>query len=515
VIGWRPVREPGIPRDGLVRVALMGLAGVALALAFPRPGWAGAAWVALAPVLVMALLDRPRAALGFGWLAGTVFFLALLRWLDFTFSIYSEIPWPLTWLPLGLLAAYCGLYTGLVAAAVSWLGRRRSMGFALVLSPLLWLAAEWLRGRLFGGFPWGALGYTQYRQLALIQVAEIGGVHAVSVLVLAANAALAGCILLPRRRAAAGVLVIAALLAAAVGFGTRRLAQVRAAEAAAPAVSVAMMQPSIEQPLKWDQAHTDETLRIYGGLTLAAARRRPDLVVWPETASPTILRRDPKLLAAVAEVSREYGVPLLVGSIDVEGDPGRMRNTAFLVTGRGIVNRYDKMHLVPFGEYVPLSGLIGFVRGWAEFISELEPGTHAVVFPGPPAPFGVVICYEGIFPELVRSFVRGGARLMVNMTNDAWFGRTSGPLQHLAMYPFRAVEERVAIARAANTGVSAFILPTGEIAEPLGLFQRGDLFRRLPLRTLDTLYLRFGDWLAYLALAASGAALALAAVRPA
>ena len=167
----------------------------------------------------------------------------------------------------------------------------------------------------------------------------------------------------------------------------------------------------------------------------------------------------------------------------------------FLLTERGIVGRYDKMHLVPFGEFVPLSGVIGFVRGWAEFISELEPGSRAVVFPGPPTPFGVVICYEGIFPELVREFVRGGARLMVNMTNDAWFGRTSGPWQHLGMYAFRAVENRTAIVRAANTGVSAFIAPTGQVLRRLDLGSRAVLVDRLPLRTRETIYTRFGDWL--------------------
>ena len=164
--------------------------------------------------------------------------------------------------------------------------------------------------------------------------------------------------------------------------------------------------------------------------------------------------------------------------------------------------------MVPFGEYVPLSGVIGFVRGWAEFISELTPGTRAVVFSGPPAPFGVVICYEGIFPALVRRFVREGARLMVNMTNDAWFGRTSGPLQHLAMYPFRAVEHRTAVVRAANTGVSAFIAPSGEIVRTLGLFERGTLVQPVPLRSRQTLYTRLGDWLAYVALAVSAVALA-------
>src|SRR5207245_3792511 len=142
---------------------------------------------------------------------------------------------------------------------------------------------------------------------------------------------------------------------------------------------------------------------------------------------------------------------------------------------RWIVDRRDRITLVPFGDFVPVSGLFGFIRGWAEFNSELAPGANAVVFQRGPGTFGVVICYEGIFPELVREFVRGGARLMVNMTNDAWFGRTDGPWQHLAMYPFRAVEHRTALVRAANTGVSVFIVPTGQILRRLSLYRRAVL----------------------------------------
>jgi apolipoprotein N-acyltransferase len=202
----------------------------------------------------------------------------------------------------------------------------------------------------------------------------------------------------------------------------------------------------------------------------------------------------------------ELGAPMLVGSID-EVD-GRFRNTAFLIAEQGIVGRYDKIQLVPFGEFVPLSGLLGFVRGWAEFIAELEAGSRAVVFNAPPAPFGVVICYEGIFPDLFRQFVRDGAQLMVNMTNDAWFGRTSGPEQHLTMYPFRAVEHRVSVVRAANTGVSAFIAPSGVITRRLNLFDRGVMTESVPLRTRRTLFSRLGDWLGLLSLGVSIAVLA-------
>jgi apolipoprotein N-acyltransferase len=271
---------------------------------------------------------------------------------------------------------------------------------------------------------------------------------------------------------------------------------------------VAVIQPSIEQSLKWEPRHTRETLGIYFALLKRVTDERPALIVWPETAAPTILRRDPATLARFQAVSAATGIPMVLGSLDAVGQPPRFRNSAFLITGQGVVGRYDKIHLVPFGEFVPFSGVLGFVRGWAEFIAELEAGSRAVVFQGPPAPFGVVICYEGIFPDLFREFVRDGAGLMVNMTNDAWFGRTSGPEQHLSMYPFRAVEHRVSVVRAANTGVSAFIAPNGLIVRRLHLFERDVMIESVPARGRRTLFTRLGDWLGLGSLAVTAAALA-------
>jgi apolipoprotein N-acyltransferase len=486
---------------------VVAVAGFLLAVAFPRTDWALTPWLAIAPLLVVAVLTPPRAAFWWGLLYGGVFFLLLLRWLNFTFRVYSTIPGPLVFLPTVLLAGYCAFWIAAVAWAVSRAARRWSIAPALWLAPFFWVAGEWLRGHLFGGFPWGTVAYSQYLNLRVIQMAELTGVHGVSFLILAVNAALAGCLVLTWRRALAGVAVAAVLTGAAVSFGVARLNE--RAPAPPPTVRITIMQPSIEQPLKWEPRHTRETLSIYFALTRQAAAERTQLIVWPETAAPTILRQDPGLVAALTNVASELNVPLLIGSIDAAGNPPRYRNTAFLLTDRGIVGRYDKIHLVPFGEFVPLSGVIGFVRSWAEFVSELEPGTRTVVFQGPPAPYGVVICYEGIFPDLVRNFVRDGARLMVNMTNDAWFGRTSGPEQHLGMYPFRAVEHRVAVVRAANTGVSAFIAPNGQIVRRMNLFERGLITESVPLRVGKTLFTRLGDWPGLVALAVSAAALGL------
>jgi apolipoprotein N-acyltransferase len=482
-----------------------------LALAYPRVDYHALAWLALVPLFCVGLLVSPRTALGWGWLVGTVFFVVLLRWLDHTFRVYSAIPWPLTWLPVTALAAYCGLYFGLVSLAMAWVRRRLGPGAALLLAPALWVSAEWLRGRLMGGFPWGLVGYSQYAVLPLIQIAELTGVYGVSFVVVTVNAAVAGTLVLSWRRAAVGLLAAACLLGATLAFGWQRLEHAAIAEAE---ISIALMQPAIEQPLKWDPTYQTRTLSIYLELTRRAANTRPDLIVWPETAAPTPLRTDADLQQALADLSARAGAPILVGSIDVaDGSPARYFNTAFVLSPPGISGRYDKIKLVPFGEYVPLSSLIGFVRGWAEFIADLEPGQHPFVFAGPPAPFGVVICYEGIFPELVRQFVRGGARFMVNMTNDGWFGRTSGPWQHLSMYSFRAIEHRVAFARAANTGVSAFIGPTGRVERQLGLFERGVLRDVVPLRTRQTLYTRLGDWFVAACAGASAACLGWALGR--
>jgi apolipoprotein N-acyltransferase len=497
-----------------VRLPLLLTSAGALAAAFPTIDWNLFAWIALAPLLACAVTRPPRRALADGWLTGTAFFLLLLRWLDHTFQRYSAIPWPLGWLPIVALAGYCGLYFGVVASAMSWLKGRLGAGWALLGAPVLWVGSEWVRGRLMSGFPWGLIGYSQHGVLPAIQIAEWTGVYGVSFLIVSVNAALAGWFTLPRRKSLGGAGVAAALLALTFAYGWNRLESERPKPAGSQALRVAVVQPNIEQATKWDPAFWNEALSTYRRLTLEAARSS-EVVVWPETATPIVLPRGGRFLQEIRALAEEINIPLVMGALDLEsGAASRYTNSAFVLTGRGIAGKYDKIHLVPFGEYIPLSGLIGFVRSWAEFISELAPGTDPVVFRGSVPPFGVVICYEGVFPELFRRFVAGGAQWMVNITNDGWFGRTDGPWQHLAMLPFRAVENRVAIARAANTGVSAFVEPSGRVRQTLPLFERGVISDGIPLRRgAETFYTRYGDLFAYACLVAGCAGLAVALLR--
>ena len=385
--------------------------------------------------LLLRPLARPRAALGDGWLVGTVFFVVLLRWLDFTFENYSAIPWPLTWLPIVTLAAYCGLYVGMVAMVVSLLKARLGPGWALATAPVLWVSGEWIRGWLMGGFPWGLLGYSQHRALPVIQIAEVGGVYAVSLLLVAVNAAIAGSCVLGPRRAAMGSAAVAIMLALSIGFGWLMLSR-GSAPRSQQSIQISVIQPAIEQGQKWDPAYQAETLAVYERLTREAARSKPAAVFWPETAAPIFLRGDPVLLGQLLSLVKDTGVPILVGSIDrLPGPNGKFLNSAFLLGDQGITAKYDKIQLVPFGEYIPLASVIGFVKQWAEFISDFAPGTRQTVFPLKGASFGTVICYEVIFPDLFRGFAAGGASFMANITNDAWFGRTSGPWQHLGTLP--------------------------------------------------------------------------------
>ena len=505
------VAPAGAFEDGWRRLLAAALAGLALHLAFPRPGWDVLGWVALAPVLALAATARsPRQAAAEGWIAGACFFVPLLRWLTHTMTTFSTLSWPLAVLVLIGLAGYLALYWAGVAAALQWmvgrLGRR-----ALWLAPALWVAGELGRTHVLAGFPWGLLGYVPFARLEVIQIAAWTGVYGVSALLALVNTALAW-VLVARSRAALGAAagVIAVALVATLGVG--RLHLVGGPPAAT--VPVAVVQGNIDQAVKWSPGQRASTLAIYETLTRQAAPGRR-LVVWPEAAVPAYLAFEPAIVSWLARLGAEVDVPILVGAPDAfaEGRVTYYRNSAFLVERGGITRRYDKMQLVPFGEYVPLRDWLFFVRAIAAEIGEFSPGRQRVIFPLAGAPFGTVICYEVIFPDLFRRIVAEGAGFMTTITNDAWFGDSGGPLQHLAMVPLRAVENGVAVARAANTGVSALVLPSGAVGPTLGLGRRGTLALEVPLRRATTVYTRIGDAFAYAAsaLAAFGLGAAVAA----
>ena len=387
-----------LSRAGL-RLPLLLTAGVVGALAFPTAGWWLFGWVWVTPALACALWRSPRGALADGWLQGTVFFLVLLRWLDHTFRHYSAIHGP-DLASDRRARGYCGLYLGLTCAAVAGLRSRVGAGWAVAATPRSGWAASGSRPS-HGRLPWGSPGYSQHSALPVIQIAEVTGVYGVSFLLLAVNAALAAMVGLGWRRARRGALTAGLLLVASLGFGWSALRADGDTEARASRwLPVAVIQPSIEQTMKWDPVRHEEIMRVYERLTREAARpltgdgapSGPPSSCGPRRRRPSfsVATRAPR---AAHGARRRSGDAPPGGLHRQAGRPREVPEQRVFPERTGITAKYDKIHLVPFGEYVPLSGLIGFVRSWAEFISDFGAGQQRTVFQLPGAPFGVVICY--------------------------------------------------------------------------------------------------------------------------
>ncbi|MBS0013989.1 MAG: apolipoprotein N-acyltransferase [Desulfobacterales bacterium] len=474
-------------------------AGVVLACAFDKIGAGFAAWFAPGLLLAGICRVRGRAAFLLGLLAGFVHYLLLLYWLVPTMHRYGPMSVWLSFFALLLLAFYLALYTGVFAWAVTFVPVRPV--FLVVWVPVCWVALEYAKTFLFTGFPWGLAGYSQYRYPVLIQSADLFGVYGVSFFVCAVSA----CFFLifmhlfhgrwqnrpvGRGAAIAGLLLAAGFFAANGGYGMFRLAQQDGAARPAGQLRVSVIQANIEQSLKWDDAYVETILDKYIRLSLSAGEKQPDLVVWPETAVPFYFFNDAQRTRRVLDTAERMKTPLLAGvpAYERQEDSGGLDlfNSAYLIDHRGrVAGRYDKVHLVPFGEYVPLKKWLPFVGKIVPETGDFSPGRPghllSVGNPDTGADMGVQICYEIIFPHLSAAMARAGANVLVNITNDAWFGDTSAPFQHFSMAVFRAVENRRPVVRAANTGISGFIDPAGRIRASSGVFQTTSLTRDVTL----------------------------------
>lgn len=487
--------------------------GLLLTAAFPRAELAALAAVALIPLLLGIRSARPGEAFRLGWVAGMVHALGLVYWIVPTLGTYGGLPVWVSVPLLGLLAAYLALYPAAFAGLLA--GLRPPPAALPMLAPALWTALEYLRTHLLTGFPWALLGYSQYRQLHLIQISDMVGIYGVSFLLGALNAAgaLAAMAVAGRgwrgrpvsRKTAVVAAAATALLTAGVwGYGAWRLDQVDRMAGAAPVTRAAVVQGNIEQAVKWDPAFQESSVEKYIALSARAMADRPELVVWPETAAPFYFTRNRRLTERVKAGVRKAGAFFVVGSPSAEraGDGVELFNSAFLVRPDGqIAGRYDKFHLVPFGEYVPLEEFLPFVDKLVAQAGDFGTGQKGEVLRSAGHRLGVLICYEAIFPSLARAAIRNRAGLLVNITNDAWYGRSSAPHQHFSMAVLRAVETRRGLVRAANTGISGFIHPSGRITGATGLFEDAVMTRPLPVLRTTTIYTRIGDLFAGLCLA--------------
>jgi apolipoprotein N-acyltransferase len=466
-------------------------------LAFLAPA---ALWIGLAGL-------APRRAAEAAFAAGLGAHALVLHWIYVVTVTYGHAAAPLGVVAVMGLAAFIAAFTALLGGAGAWLaGRGVASPFVL---GALYVAADQLRSFALTGFPWATLGYALHADRWLVALAPFAGVYALSFAAALGGASLAALFEGRRRSAAAGLATLAALhgLGAVLGGADRPRGET---------VTVALAQGNIDQGAKWSPEWAGRTLAIYEDLTRSAAARGAGLVVWPETAVPGSPDADPALRERLEGLARETRATLVVGAVGLEGyDPVRGRavggvryfDSGFVVDPRrGITDRYDKAHLVPFGEYVPLRALLGrFVKALATGVASADvtagPAPRRMTLPdwpraGADMPVGVPICYELLFPDLMRRFAADGARVLLAITNDAWYGRTGAPHQFLVMTALRAAESRRWTVRAANTGVSALIDERGRVRAQTRTFERGLLVGEVELASPEedpTFYVRHGD----------------------
>ena len=511
-------------------------------LAAPPYEWASAAWVALAPLFLVIRDKTPRGAFLAGLVYGVLFCAGIAYWVYLAVAAYFPFPFPLDLLfTLLSYSFFVGSYTGLAAAFSCVLMRGGCPILGYLGVPALWVVGEFARSSLFSGFSWELLGYTQYRYLPLIQIADLTGVYGVSFLLalsgyvvaemwrwgkvkrqkakvkrqkyeepgdlgietgsssvlssLKPQASSLGAPDLGHRTPWTALGVFAASLVIILSYGAFRLSE-SASLPTTPSVRLALVQGQVPPAQRWKRVHYANTLFRYATLTRRGiGQTHPDLIVWPEFAVGFYLDREPPLRGQLGQFTKAMNAALLLGAPRVENtETGeRYYNSAYLLAPGGtLLDVYDKVRLLPFAEYRPLA-LPSLVPHNAEHPSDFTAGSRSTVFSLPQGNFGVLICYEATYPYLARRLVRNGAQFFVNLSNDTWLAGEAAAAQHFSMTVFRAVENRRALARVATAGITGFVDPFGRVSQLSDATENVVIGDILPRQQLSV-YTRYGDW---------------------
>ncbi len=431
-------------------------------------------------------------------------------------TVYGGLSPVLATVPAALLIAYLALFPGLFALAVGAAVRRWGVT-GVWLTPFAWVATEWLRSWVGGGFPWVLLGSSQASVLPVAQVASVTGVFGLSWLVALVASAAAALALSPRAAHRWAAMGTGGLLLATATAGALRVAEGSLARTG-DVLRAGLVQGNIDQAIKWDPTYRDSITRRHVDLSRQAIGAGAGLVVWPEASTPFFFDAEDALAEPVRRLAAESRTPFLIGSDEFERGPTaesrRVYNSAILVGPDGRSRgSYRKMRLVPFGEYVPLRRILFFVAPLVETVGDFTPGTEPVVLDVDGRRLSVAICYESVYPWIARAFVTRGSQLLVTITNDAWFGRSSAAYQHFEQGALRAIEEGRYVIRAANTGISGAVDPYGRSLARTGLFDTTTLMVDVRLLNHRTIYSYIGDVIAWISAVVTAVMVGLARRR--
>jgi len=487
----------------LKKILLSMLSGVMLTAAFPPGGLDWMAWIAIIPLLISLERERPFSAFRLGMIAGLMHYLTLIYWVLFVTSTYGGIDIFTSSAILLLFSLYLSLYPAVFSLFFRLIDGHR---FMVILIACVWVSLEYIRSIFMTGFPWCLLGYSQYARFSLIQISDITGVYGISFLVAAVNAAI--YLLVSNGSGAIGkkglILEVSGailIFTVCLTYGNFRLSDNSLEKNNKESLTASIIQGNIDQSVKWDPAFLESTMDKYITLTRSALNQAPDLVLWPESAAPFFFQDNTSSTGDIYALAKETAAWMIFGCPAYEQHDLRMIyfNRVCLVSPDGaLAGYYDKKHLVPFGEYVPFRRLIPFVNRLVISEGEFSPGRESGLLKMSDISAGALVCYEAIFPDLARRQAKNGAGIFVNLTNDAWFGLTSAPHQHLSMCVFRSVENRRPFIRAANTGFSAFIDPYGRITGKSALFTEEVLKGEVRTDCSGlTFYSKYGDVFVY------------------
>ena len=508
-----------------VIIAICGaiLSGILLFAAFPSYDFSKLAWFALVPFFLVLISIKPLSGFLVSIIFGVVFYTGVFWWM-FDLPKYRVLHHAILGVYLTPLMGFFGLTVCIVA-------RRLGVATALLSAPFIWVSLEYIRSNLsFLSLPWGLLAHSQYQDPILIQIANVAGVPGISFVIVSVNSAITAVIysllirlgiLKPsggeRFSKQAGMAVMgtgAFLFLSTLLYGHIMISKPIDGQR----LKISIVQGNIEQPKKWDPKYASAIMRTYADLTQKASLQKPDIIIWPETATPRSIGENYGIYRQVKQIAQKAGAPLLLGSSErqkygeknVSNSSNRKYlNSAFLIRSKRVKEkdqRYDKIRLLPFGEYMPMKETISWSHFRIPEVKGFVPGKEYKIFNLPGFRFGVTICWENIFPGIVRQFVKNGAQFIVNISNEAWFGKTAAPYQFLSMSVFRAVENRVFVVRCANTGISCFIDPYGRIVDRVkdrndsDIFVSGLLTKPIVPQESKTVYTRYGDFFAWLCL---------------
>ena len=490
----------------------------ALLLVFPMSGLPGCwplLFVALAPLLSAVRRLPPMRAACMGMFCGLLYNIGLLYWIVIVLGRYGGLPPWISVPAMTLLAMYMASYLALFCLFLCLVLRgpvaeNGSAARLVLAAPVFWVGLDYLRSFFFSGFPWMDLGYGLFRQPLLIQAADLGGHHLVTFCIILVNCLLVLFFDRFRNQVSVAVwkqrisVVFACILLVCIGgYSFQRYQQVSAVIEKEQQATVSAIQGNISQDEKWSAVRKEDTVAGYLALSRRAMETKSvDLVVWPETALPFYPQQNP-LMGQVLDFVRDENVSLLTGApyfiLKTQKEAGSRPidyfNSGLLINSSGrLAGRYDKQHLVPFGEYVPMRAYLPFLEPLVVSVGDFTAGSSYEPLQAGKIRAGVLICFESIFPGIARREVEAGSNLLVNLTNDAWYGRSSAPYQSLAMSVFRAVETRRSLVRAANTGISGFVEPTGAIRVQSQLFEPAVLTETIALLEMQTIFTRGGHW---------------------